>query len=440
VPLTADLFRTIASQQNPAVVAISTRTRVETPVPEDDLFQWFFGRPQQREGRIQRNLGSGFLIGGDGDILTNNHVVADADAIEVGLFGQESKTYRATLIGRDPISDSALIRLQHPPADLPVATLGDSDALAPGDWVMAIGNPFQLGHTVTVGVVSYLGRPFQVEEGRWQKMIQTDASINPGNSGGPLINVRGEVVGVNAAILGAGGGGSIGIGFAIPINSVKTLLPQLRTGKVTRGRIGVRLRGGPTTNEDAKALGLSTAAGAIITSVERGSPADRAGLRAGDVVVAFSGTPIANADDLVPRVSSSSPGSGITLTVLRDGRTRTVELTVEELVSGSERQAGRPPRATSDFGLRLEDVTPTIARRLGLASGMDGAVVYDVADDSAGARAGLTQGDIVRRVNRQAVHNAADAIRELRGIEPGASAFLLIWRSGNEQLVEMRRE
>lgn len=440
VPLTTDLFRTIARQQNPIVVSIMTRARVEVPSPEDEFFQWFFGRPLQPEGRVQRGLGSGFLIGRDGEILTNNHVIAGAEAIDVGLFGDESKSYRATLIGRDPLTDSALVRLQRPPANLPVATLGDSDAVEPGDWVMAIGNPFQLGHTVTVGVVSYLGRPFQVDEGRWQRMIQTDASINPGNSGGPLINVRGEVIGINAAILGAGSGTNIGIGFAVPINSVKTLLPQLRKGKVVRGRIGVQLRGGFLSDEDAKALGLSKAGGAIVTSVERDSPADRAGLQAGDVIVAFNGTPVASADDLVPRVSSAPPGSRVRLTVMRDGRTHTVEVTVEELVSDDEGRAVRQRGITSGFGLRLGDVTASVARQLGLPSGMDGAVVYDVVDDGAADRAGVRPGDIVRSVNRQAVHTAADAVGALERIEAGGSAFLLIWRDGNEMLVQVRKE
>jgi serine protease Do len=391
---------------------------------------------------VQRGLGSGFLIGPDGEILTNNHVVAGAEAIDVGLFGEESRTYRATIVGRDPLSDSALIKLQRPPVDLPVATLGDSDALEPGDWVMAIGNPFQLGHTVTVGVVSYLGRPFQVEEGRWQKMIQTDASINPGNSGGPLLNVRGEVVGINAAILGGATGGNIGIGFAVPINSVRALLPQLHTGKVVRGRIGVQLRGGAMTDEDARALGLSKAGGAIVTAVERDSPADRAGLQAGDVVVAFNGTPVASADDLVPRVSSTPPGSRVTLTAMRDGRERTVHVTVEELALESEWGAVRQPAGAAgvDFGLRLGDVTVEIARQLRLPAGIDGAIVYDVANDSPADRAGLQQGDIVRSVNRQTVRNAADTVRELRRIESGASVFVLIWRDGNDILVQMRRE
>jgi serine protease Do len=360
--------------------------------------------------------------------------------IDVALFGDDIHTQRARLIGRDPLSDSALIRLEHPPRDLPVATLGDSDAMEPGDWVMAIGNPFQLGHTVTVGVVSYLGWPFEIQEGRWQKMIQTDASINPGNSGGPLLNINGEVVGINAAILGAGSGGNIGIGFAVPINSVKSLLPQLRAGKVVHGRIGIQVRNGPIAADEAKALGLSHREGAIVTAVERGSPADRSGLRAGDVIVAFNGMAVTDGDDLVPRVASAPPGSQITVTVNRDGREHALHMTVEALELGDARSARQADGRRSDFGLELGDITGTVAGQLRLPPRLEGAVVYGVEPDSPAQRAGLMEGDVVVRVNRHAVRNSADASAQLRGIEPGQPAFILVWRDGNEMLVQMRSE
>jgi serine protease Do len=413
-----NLFRNIAHQVNPVVVAIMTRSRVD----------------------VQRGLGSGFLISTDGDILTNNHVVEGADVIDVALFGDEIHTQRARLIGRDPLSDSALIRLEHPPRGLPVATLGDSDAMEPGDWVMAIGNPFQLGHTVTVGVVSYLGRPFEMQEGRWQKMIQTDASINPGNSGGPLLNVKGEVVGINAAILGAGSGGNIGIGFAVPINSVRSLLPQLRTGKVVHGRIGIQVRNGPIAADEAKALGLQQREGAIVTAVERGSPANRSGLRAGDVIVALNGMPVTDGDDLVPRVASVRPGSQISVTVNRDGHEHVLHMTVEALEledAGSTRQ---PVGQRSDFGLELGDITATVASQLRLPPRLEGAVVYGVEPDSPAQRAGLMEGDVVVRVNRHAVRDTTDASAQLRRIESGQPAFVLVWRDGNEMLVQMRSE
>jgi serine protease Do len=440
-PMRTDLFRTIARQENPSVVAIMTTSRVKaSPDESSQLFQWFFGQQPPRESRVQRGLGSGFLVSSDGEILTNNHVVADADVIQVSLFGDERRTYRADVIGRDPISDSALIRLQQPPVNLRVATLGDSDALEPGDWVMAIGNPFQLGHTVTVGVVSYQGRPFEVEEGHWERMIQTDASINPGNSGGPLINVQGEVVGINAAILDPGTNGNIGIGFAVPINTIKSLLPQLEKGRVVRGRIGVQLRGGPISDDEAKALGLPKAAGAIVTAVERDSPADRAGLQAGDVIVAFNGTPATTADDLVPRVSSAAPGSRIRLTIIRDGDERTVDVTVEELTTDGQGGNGRPQGTMRNFGLTLRDVTPSVAQELRLPSGVNGAVVIDVASDSPADQAGFQQADVVRRINNRAVRIAADAERVLESIQPGNPAFFIVWRDGNAILVQLQKQ
>jgi serine protease Do len=302
---------------------------------------------------------------------------------------------------------------------------------------MAIGNPFQLGHTVTVGVVSYQGRPFQLEEGRWQQMIQTDASINPGNSGGPLINVRGEVVGINTAILGgAGNAGNIGIGFAVPINSVRALLPQLRQGHVVRGRIGVQLRGGPITEDEAKALGLPKASGAIVVAVERDSPAARTGVQAGDVITAFDDTAIASADELIPRVSSTAPGTTMMITVVRNGQTRALSVTVEALSPPEELPAGVAPAPA--FGLTFDDVTPNIARHMRLPVGLDGALVSAVSAGSPGDDAGVHAGDIVREINRHAVHKAADARQTLAEIEPGGAVFLLVWRQGNELFLQIR--
>jgi serine protease Do len=440
IPMDTSLFRNIARRENPAVVSVTTRSRVRGHDLEEDLFHWFFGEEPVPRERVQRALGSGFLISQAGEILTNNHVVAGAEAIEVSLFGDETKIYRAAIVGRDPLTDSALITLQQPPPNLPAATLGNSGALEPGDWVMAIGNPFQLGHTVTVGVVSYQGRPFQVQEGRWQNMIQTDASINPGNSGGPLINVRREVVGINAAILGGGTNGNVGIGFAIPIDNVKTLLPQLRKGKVVRGRLGIQLRNAPITADEAKAMGLPAAHGLIVIAVEPDSPASRGGLKAGDVIVAFNDKPVTSADELVSQVSATAPETRVTVTYVHDGQQRTQALTIEELQVESE----RPPQAVAerptDLGLTLEDITPALASHLRLPAGLDGALVVEVAGDSPADRAGLRPGDIVTTISRRAVHGAADARRELGGAAAGEPIFLLVWRRGVELFLQIRKD
>jgi serine protease Do len=271
-------------------------------------------------------------------------------------------------------------------------------------------------------------------------MIQTDASINPGNSGGPLINVRGEVVGINAAILGGATNGNVGIGFAIPIDNVKTLLPQLRKGKVVRGRLGIQLRNAPIAPDEAKALGLPAAHGLIVIAVEPDSPASRGGLKAGDVIVAFNDKPVTSADELVSQVSATAPETRVTVTYVHDGQQRTQALTIEELQVESE----RPPQAVAerptDLGLTLEDITPALASHLRLPAGLDGALVVEVAGDSPADRAGLRPGDIVTTVTRRAVHGAADARRELAGAAAGEPIFLLVWRRGVELFLQIRKD
>jgi Do/DeqQ family serine protease len=439
------LFRNIARRENPVVVSITTQSRIREPdlspyFGPDDFFRRFFGGPIQPRERIQRASGSGFIIDGDGEILTNNHVVAGAAQIGVGLFRDEHRTYSARIIGRDPLTDSALIRLDSPPKDLQVATLGNSDELEPGDWVMAIGNPFQLGHTVTVGVISYRGRPFAMAEGRYQNMLQTDASINPGNSGGPLINVKGEVIGINSAILSNGSAGNIGIGFAVPINTVKTLLPQLRKGRVPRGRLGLQIRTQPLTDEEGKEFGLPRPEGALVVMVERDSPADRGGIRAGDVIVTYNGQQVRDGDQLVSLVSGTPAGTRVPITLYRNGRQERVMVTVEELQWDEETTSGADRGSGAGFGLSLDDVTPEAARDLRLRPGADGALVVDVEPTSAAAEAGIRRGDVILEINRQRVHSAGEASRLLRRARGGQVVFLLISRQGNEMFLTMRKE
>jgi len=445
--MTTDLFRRIAKAENPVVVAITAQSRVPAGdlrqyFGDDDFFSRFFGgRPQLRE-QLRHTLGSGFLINPDGEILTNSHVVAEAEEIRVALFNDERRIYPADVIGRDALTDSALIKLKNPPANLPAATLGDSDTLEPGDWVMAIGNPFELGHTVTVGVISYKGRPFATSEGRFQNMLQTDASINPGNSGGPLIDVRGEVVGINTAILsGDDRGGNLGIGFAVPIDTVKTLLPQLRKGSVQRGQLGVQILSMRLTQDDAKRLGLPKPGGAIISRVEPGSPAERAGLHPGDIVVSYNGQEVPDADHLTSMVADTPPGTKVPIVYYRNGKQESSTVTVGTLeLEKKSRESSGQQGADHGFGLSLTDLTPDLASQLHLPGGTRGAVVQSVDPFTPASTAGMRRGDVVAEVNRRSITSAADASRELRSINSGEPADVLFWRDGVQQFVELRKQ
>ena len=480
--LNADTFRLVAKAATPSVVHIRTEMKAKSNdlteffgggrgQSPDDLFHRFFGNPgggdqddqdqsrgrgrggnrQQREPKTQA-AGTGFIISRDGLILTNNHVVEDATKIEVYLFGDDETPYNARVVGHDQLTDSALIELiDKPKATLPEIKFGDSSQMFPGDWVMAIGNPFGYTYSVTVGVVSAIGRPFQVTNGRTNDMIQTDAAINPGNSGGPLLNLRGEVIGMNTAIItNSQSEGNIGIGFAVPINTVRDLIPQLRAGKITRGRIGVSVI--PVPREAYEDMGLKDRKGALVAQVPAGSPAAKAGMEPGDVITEYNGRPVASRDDLVKMVIATKPGTSVPVKVLRDKQEKTLHVTVEELDLEAEQQAQsgqrRNPEAdqqqpeeqgASGFGLTLENVTPQMARRLRLPSGQTGAVVSDVDQD--GPSAGfLRPGDVILSVNGKAVSSAADAQRELQKIQSKHLAQLRVWRGDSEQFVPIRKE
>jgi serine protease Do len=479
-PLNADTFRNIAKAVTPSVVNI--RTEMKTKAQDlsdffsgggggspDDLFQRFFGQPgdrdrddqddqQQPRGNNRRRpreqttraAGTGFIISKDGLILTNNHVVEDATKIEVALYAEDAdKSYQAKVIGRDQLTDSALIQLtEKPNHPLPEAKFGDSSQVAAGDWVMAIGNPFGYAHTVTVGVISATERSFPVTNGRNNDMLQTDAAINPGNSGGPLLNVRGEVIGINTAIItNARSEGNIGIGFAVPSNTVRELLPQLNTGKVIRGRIGVSVLAVP--REGFEDFGLKTRMGAVVAQVSPGGAAAKAGMEPGDVIVQFNGRPIKNNDELVRMVVATKPGTNVPVKVLRNKQEKTLTLTVDELDLDAEQNTGRrtpqndqdPPEehGAGGFGLTLENVTPQLARRLRLPSGQTGAVVSDVDPDGPSAPF-LRQGDVILSVNSRTVSTAADAARELGKIEAGHIAQMRVWRADGEVFVPVRKE
>jgi serine protease Do len=462
--LDAQTFRNIAKAESPMVVNIRTEIRQRTQdlqdffggrgANPDDLFRRFFGQPgpgdqddppqggnPRRREQTTVAAGTGFIINKEGLILTNNHVVEGATKIEVSLFGEETdQQYDARVIGRDAYTDSALIQLTEKPIQpLPEAKFGDSSKMAAGDWVVAIGNPFSQGWTVTVGVISAVQRPFNISDGRSNDMIQTDAAINPGNSGGPLLNLRGEVIGMNTAIIsnsGPGIEGNIGIGFAVPINAVRDLLPQLHTGKVTRGRIGILINAVP--REAYEDFGLKTRTGALVASVLPNGAAERAGIRPGDVVLEYNGRPVANSSELQKMVIATKPGTSVPVKVIRDRKEQTLNVTVDELdfeaEQGSRQSRGndnqQPEQQDDDsFGLTLSNVTPQMARRLQLPSGRTGALVTDV--DPGGPSAGaLRPGDVILSVNRQAVATAADAGRELQRIAAGRFAQILVWREG----------
>jgi serine protease Do len=316
-----------------------------------------------------------------------------------------------------------------------------------GDWVMAIGNPFGLGHTVTVGVISALNRPFGGVAQREQNMLQTDAAINPGNSGGPLLNVRGEVVGMNTAIYTNSQAANIGIGFATPINTIRDLLPQLRTGKISRGVIGVQVSRDPLTKETAKALGLPNTSGAVISSVKPDGPAGKAGLLRGDVIVEYNGRPVADSDSLVALVVATKPGTTVPVTIYRENQRKSLSITPEELDLEAEASGRRsngpsdqpePPTAT-DFGMQLEAITPDIARSAEVPRGRGGAIVADVDRGSAAARAGVQPNDIIIEVNRQPMTTLTQVTRALQNATPGAPVFLVVWREGQELFITMSK-
>jgi serine protease Do len=431
-------FSDVAERQTPAVVSITTRSSARGSRSPDEGPFTIFGIDPPRGGP-ERTDASGLLLSPAGDILTNYHVVADADSIHVGLFGDARRRYRAVYIGGDPLTDTAIIRMEDPPPHLRTALLGDSRTIRSGDWVMAIGNPFQLGHTVTVGVVSFERRLFEITDGFWEELIQTDVAINPGSSGGPLLNLQGEVIGINVAVLDAMDGSNIGIGFAIPINTVKAVLSKLRSGDIVRGWLGAQFHAGPILEDEARELGLPAAAGALVKSVDASSAAGHSGLRPGDVVVAIDGQPVGQTRDLVARTSEARPGTCVTLDIVRNGLRSTRRVTVQKWPSESMLPRTGTSSSSPAGGLTLGAITSAATLRLDPPGGLNGALVLDVRMGSPADEGGLRVDDVVRRINGSPVYSAPDALRELHRLDMTRPVFLLVWRHGNELLLEMRR-
>jgi len=438
-----NIFVALAKKVKPAVVNISTTkvvkgggrvfkhflppSRERDPFRDffgDDFFERFFGDAPQRD-YVQKSLGSGFIINKEGYIITNNHVIEGASEIRVRL--STDKEFEAEVKGRDPKTDLALIKIKSS-KDLPIAELGDSDKLEIGEWVMAIGNPFGLTQTVTVGIVSAKGRV--IGSGPYDDFIQTDASINPGNSGGPLFNIHGEVVGINTAIVASGQG----IGFAIPINAAKEIVPQLREkGKVTRGGIGVYVQ--KLTPDLAKSFGLEQSKGALVADVIPGSAAEAGGIRRGDVIIQFNGKNIDEMNEL-PRIVASTPvGREVEVVILRGGKPLTLKVKVGELKD----ETGTPAveKAKLELGMSVVEITPEMARQLRLSE-RGGVVVNQVEPGSAADEAGVRRGDVIREVNGQEVRGLSDYRSALARLKKGEVIRLSIKRGERSLYLTLR--
>ena len=421
-------FAELAQKAKNSVVNISTvkviKGRGQVPIPfgPNDPFRDFFERyfrDQIPKDFRQQSLGTGVIIDKEGFILTNNHVVEMADEIKVKL--SDDKEYLAKIIGRDQKTDLALIKIDSnkPLSPLP---LGDSDKLEVGEWVVAIGNPFGLGNTVTAGIVSAKYR--QIGQSSYDNYIQTDASINPGNSGGPLLNTAGEVVGINTAIFSQSGG-NIGIGFAIPINMVKDVLAQLKAGKVVRGWLGVMIQ--KITPELKQKLDLKDEKGALVADVTSGGPAEKAGIQRGDVIVTFDGKEIKEMSELPYLVASTPVGKSVTVEVVRKGKKKSVEVNIAELKD--EKESPVMTEAKPKLGMTVEDLTSELAKNFGLPESK-GVVVVEVEDGSSAAEAGLRAGDVILEIDQSPVKDAKDFNRRIGSYKAGDTVLVLAKRRG----------
>ena len=385
-------------------------------------FGEFFGRNMPQGEMKTHALGSGVVIDKNGLIFTNNHVVEKATEIKIKL--DNGREYDAKVVGKDPKTDLALIQVKPDDAFPAAVRLGDSDAIRVGDWVIAVGNPFGLEHTVTEGIISATGRV--IGAGPYDDFLQTDAAINPGNSGGPLFNMKGEVIGINTAIIPQGQG----IGFAIPINIAKELLPQLKTGKIVRGWLGVVIQ--DVTPALAKSFGLEKPEGILISEVVKDSPAEKAGLKSGDVLLRFDGKKIENAHVLSRIVANTPPDTQVVLDIMRDGKEQKVHLTIGTMQGNEEAQV---PEENSSLGLSVQDLTPELAERLGLNPTEQGVVVSQVTPGSSADDAGIQPGDVIKQVNRINIRNVNEYNKAVAAAGKGENLLLLVRRNGGNFFV-----
>ncbi len=435
-------YASVVKRVTPSVVKIFTSTKAKPanlrghPEFEDGMFRWFFGPQRGRSGPMesfrlppQRGLGSGVIVTRDGYILTNNHVVDGADEVRVSLT--DGREFSAKVVGNDPQTDIAVIKVDA--RDLPVIALADSDQIEVGDVVLAIGNPFGVGQTVTSGIVSGKGRGNIGLD--YEDFIQTDAAINPGNSGGALVDAQGRLIGINTAIISRSGG-SQGIGFAIPVNLAHQVMTSLiQDGRVTRGYIGAMIQ--DVTPALAREFGLKENRGALVGEVKTGGPADKADLQPGDVIVSFNGRNVDGSRNLRLQVAATAPGSTVPMTILRDGEEKTLNLTIKELPGSATLAKARTQAAEDDGvleGVTVADLDPRVRRQQEVPRNLQGAVVTDVDPNSAAAEAGLRPGDVITEINRRPVRNADEAVRMSENARD-KTTLLRVWSESGSRYV-----
>jgi serine protease Do len=431
-------YASVVDPALPAVVNISSTKVVkqQNEMPDifsDPFFRQFFGpqvpSPNQPQTEREHSLGSGVIVNPDGYILTNNHVIEGASDVEV--FTQNKRKFRARVIGTDSRTDVAVLKIDA--TQLPSLTLGDSSHLKVGDLVFAVGDPFGVGETATMGIVSATGRGFGGAIEHYEDFIQTDAAINPGNSGGALLDIHGDLIGINTAIITGGGGGNAGVGVAIPINMARNVMEQIVDhSKVVRGQLGVAVQS--VDADMAKAFGLAQGGGALVAEVTPDSPAAKAGIQRGDIILELNGQPVNEPDDLSARVSQIAPGTKVHLQISRNGQMRDVDVTLSELPEKAEASAPGEANSAALQGVQVQNLTPGIRQDLGISASTHGVVITSVDPSSAAAAAGLDRGDVIQEINRKPVRDVNE-YRQALAEAHAQSVLLLVNRGGSTHYI-----